>query len=279
MSRSLIIALLAVASLLPGTAAAQCGIRNTAFQAGEELNYQLYYNWKFIWVKAGTAQMKISSATYGGQEAYKCHLITRGNQRTDRYFMMRDTLESYVRLDCTPLYYRKGALEGKRYNVDEVRYSYPGNGKVVLSQRYRNHRGEVSTRSYESSVCLFDMLSMLLRARSFDASQYNTGQVIKFHMCDGDEVTQSQIVYKGKKTFTMEDSDVKYRCLVFTFVEVEGGKQKDIVTFYVTDDLNHLPVRLDLNLKFGIAKAFLTSSKGLRNRQTSIIGDNQLVGE
>ena len=41
--------------------------------------------------------------------------------------------------------------------------------------------------------------------------------------------------------------------------------------FYITDDKNHLPVRLDLNLRFGTAKAYLRSVKGERNPQTSIV--------
>ena len=36
-------------------ASAQCTFRNTAFQSGESLTYNLYYNWQFVWVKAGTA--------------------------------------------------------------------------------------------------------------------------------------------------------------------------------------------------------------------------------
>lgn len=32
---------------------AQCGIENTAFKSGEMLEYDLYFNWKFIWVKVG----------------------------------------------------------------------------------------------------------------------------------------------------------------------------------------------------------------------------------
>ena len=47
------------------------------------------------------------------------------------------------------------------------------------------------------------------------------------------------------------------------------GKEKEIVKFYITDDANHLPVRLDLNLNFGTAKAYLTGAKGLRNPQTA----------
>ena len=34
-----------------------CSFRNTAFKSGEFLSYNLYYNWKFVWVKAGTASM------------------------------------------------------------------------------------------------------------------------------------------------------------------------------------------------------------------------------
>ena len=42
-------------------------------------------------------------------------------------------------------------------------------------------------------------------------------------------------------------------------------------TFYVTDDRNHLPVRLDMHLNFGSAKAFLKSVSGYRHPQTSIV--------
>ena len=38
---------------------AQCTAENTAFSSGETLMYDLYYNWKFVWVKAGTASMNI----------------------------------------------------------------------------------------------------------------------------------------------------------------------------------------------------------------------------
>lgn len=69
----------------------------------------------------------------------------------------------------------------------------------------------------------------------------------------------------------MENTNVKYRCLVFSFVEKEKGKEKEIVTFYITDDKNHIPVRLDMNLNFGYAKAFLKGASGLRNPQTAKI--------
>ena len=36
---------------------AQCAAQNEAIQAGEELVYDLKFNWKFIWVAAGQAKM------------------------------------------------------------------------------------------------------------------------------------------------------------------------------------------------------------------------------
>ena len=53
--------------------------------------------------------------------------------------------------------------------------------------------------------------------------------------------------------------------------EYEKGKYKRIVDFYITDDENHVPVRLDMFLKFGSAKAFLIGMKGVRNPVTSIV--------
>lgn len=267
--KKLLLTFLAFFVLTLGTSA-QCPLVNSAFQAGEDLHYQLYFNWKFIWLKAGTANLNISDATYQGQKAYRCHLITRGSKRTDKFFMMRDTLLSYLTPDLVPLYFRKGALEGKRYNVDEVWYSY-SNGTTQLQQRYRNHRGEVSDRQYQSSECIYDMVSMLLRARSFDATQFKEGERLHFLMADGDDVSEETLIYRGKKKFKMEETGTVYRCLVFSFVEYEKKKEKEIVTFYVTDDANHAPVRLDLFLKFGTAKAFLTNASHLLNPQTSII--------
>ena len=43
---------------------AQCTASNTAFQGGEVLDYTLYFNWKFVWMKAGTARMEIRDTNW-----------------------------------------------------------------------------------------------------------------------------------------------------------------------------------------------------------------------
>ena len=252
------------------TSLAQCPLENKAFNAGEKLNYQLYFNWQFIWIKAGTACLDIQETTFREKPAYRASLITRGSKRTDRFFMMRDTLTGYITHDLMPLYYRKGALEGKRYYIDEATYTYP-NGKTHVSQRFVTHEGELLTNEWDGIDCVFDMVSMMMRARSFDPTDYYEGQHLTFPMADGCKVREATLIYRGRKKFKMESTGITYRCLVFSFVEYKNKKEREVVTFYVTDDLNHMPVRLDMFLRFGTAKAFLNSHTALRNPQTSII--------
>ena len=61
------------------SASAQCAAKNDAIQPGERLTYELKFNWKFIWVKAGTASYKISSSKYQGKEALRTDLLFQSN--------------------------------------------------------------------------------------------------------------------------------------------------------------------------------------------------------
>ena len=131
MKRIIITACLVCGFVISSMAQSQCGIENTAFKSGESLSYDLYFNWKFIWVKVGSASMDTKMTKFDGKDAWKSYLITRGNDKLDKYFTMRDTLLSYCNTDLSPLYFRKGAREGSRYYVDEVWYSYP-NGNCQL---------------------------------------------------------------------------------------------------------------------------------------------------
>ena len=256
------------AATLP--AQAQCPGENIAFSAGEDLSYKLYFNWKFIWVTVGSANMNIKHTEYKGKDMYRCHLITRGNKMADRLFVLRDTLISVVDDQLIPYYYRKGAQEGDRYFVDEAWYNY-ADGQSHVKLRFKSHRNENIQKEEKYKECVHDMLSMMLYARSFDASDYKVGDKILFPMVDNGKIEEQTLIYRGKKTFKTENTKTKYRCLVFSFVEYEEGEEKEVVTFYITDDKNHLPVRLDMYLRFGSAKAFLTEAKGVRNPQTSII--------
>ena len=247
---------------------AQCGIDNTAFKSGEVLEYDLKFNWKLIWFTVGTATMDTKMTKFEGKDAWRSFLITRGNNTLDKYFMMRDTLLSYCNPDLSPLYFRKGAREGSRYYVDEVWYSYPG-GNCQLKKHRIDADGEIHWKTSTYKNCIYDMMSIFLRARNFDASKLKKGEVIPMPISDARHLSNSWLSYRGKTNYKMDSTKEKFRCLVFSFWENENGKSRELIRFYVTDDQNHIPMRLDMFLNFGSAKAFLKSYKGVRSPMTS----------
>lgn len=258
-----------LALVLAAQAHAQCSFHNDAFKSGEFLTYNLYYNWQFVWVKAGSASMYTVQSRYNGQPAYRASLTTRGNDRTDQMFVLRDTLLCYSSLNMEPLYFRKGAREGKRYGVDEVFYSY-ANDKVHLRQHQITSSGEHLWANRNVSYCVYDMLNIFLRARSFNPEGWKSGHEIDFPIADGKNISPAKLRYGGKIKIKA-DNGVKYRCLKLSYLEKEDNKYKRIADFYVSDDKNHIPVRLDMFLKFGSAKAFLVSMRGLRNPVNSAV--------
>lgn len=245
------------------TSTAQCTFRNTAFKSGEFLTYNLYFNWKFVWVKVGNASMSTVESKYHGKQAYRSSLITRSSANADKFFVMRDTLLCYNSLQLEPLYFRKGAREGKRYTVDEAFFSYP-NGSMHLKQHQQKNDSSHVWKDWNRDECTFDMLSIFLRARSFNPEGWKKGKRVNFPITDGTKVIPATLEYKGKTTIKA-DNGKKYRCLQLSYMEQEKDKSyKEIVRFYVTDDSNHIPVRLDMFLRFGAAKAFLVGMKGVK---------------
>ena len=270
---SIITLMIGLLALLPSSTWAQsaCGIENKAFKANEFLTYDLYFNWKFVWIKVGSASMSTVISTRNGIPCYRTSLTTRGNNKLDNFFVMRDTLLSYCSVrDLSPVYFRKGALEGKRYYVDELWYSYPDNKSKVKMHRI-DADGEEHWQEKEYDDCIYDMMSIFLRSRNFDASNLNKNDVIPMPITDASHPTDSWLKFRGKETFKIDGTNQKFRCLVFSFFERENNKEKELIRFYVTDDLNHIPVRLDLNLSFGSAKVFLKSYQGVRSPMTSKI--------
>lgn len=248
------------------------GIINTAFQSGETAQYDLYYNWKFMWVKAGTGTISTTTSYYHGTPAYRVRILSRGSSKADKFFVLRDTLTSYMTYDLQPLFYTKTDLEQDKYRVRKVWFTYKNN-KTIVKQQYIHSSGTSTWKTEESNQSVYDMASLLMRARSLDATKLKPGDHIKFHMTDGDGMITHSLVYQGKEKIKTKNGSGTFRSLKISFMKYDNDKQKDkeIGTFYVSDDANHLPIACFLYLKFGSARIYLSGYKNLKNPFTAKI--------
>lgn len=234
-----------------------------AFKAGETLKCNLYFNWKFVWVRAGDASLIIRDTIFNGRKAMAMSLLSSTNSRADKFFKMRDTLTTVFADGVRPIYYRKASEEGKHYYLNQVWYDYSNPDSIKIDQSFRRNKEEIRTRTDKSATPVYDMMSLLAYARTLDFSNMKVGQRLSYPVATGKRIETQYLIYRGK-TVMESDKDIKYNCIIVSLVEYDKkGREHDIINFYVTDDENKLPILLDLALNFGSAKAKLTSYQGL----------------
>lgn len=239
--------------------------RKPAYKPGETLECVFYFNWKFVWVKAGGAKLIIRDTIYNGQKAQYMSLLSSTNEKADAFFRMRDTLTTIYLPgeEVRPLFYRKSSEQGKRKYLNEVCYDYLPTGKVKVSQHYARTERTPVFRTDTCDAGVYDMMSMLAYARNFDFSTIKPGQRISYPIATGRRIEEQRLIYRGKERVKANDG-LSYDCLKISLVELDDkGKEKTVVNFFVTDDENHLPILLDLALNFGTAKARLSKKSGL----------------
>lgn len=261
MRRAALLLLAVCLSCMPAMLTAQCKVRNTAFAAGESVKYDLYYDLGLIWKKVGFASLTTRNST-SQKDAYDLELMAVGNKTADAIFRLRDTLSCRISTDLVPLYYKKAAEEGKRYTIDQAWYTYNNGVTNVRQKRIRPGKDDIDT-SASDSRCIYDMLSIIARARNFDMSAFEKSPGIKLPLATGRKVEEVTLTYLGKEEIKGKDGR-KYRCLGFSIVthDDKDDEDEEILRFHVTDDGNHLPVKINFSLKIGAAVAYLKSYEG-----------------
>src|SRR5258708_35486128 len=73
-----------------------CGVRNTAFQAGETLTYKVLYKLANVYVGAGEAVFTNTLEHMSGKDVY--HIVGDGKTYSfyDKFYRGRDRYESYI---------------------------------------------------------------------------------------------------------------------------------------------------------------------------------------
>ena len=264
MKRRLLITLLTIA--IAFTAQAQkdfCGIRNISFVDGEHLYFKVWYNMGKIWVGAGEATFDAKMEQLNGRNVY--HIVGDGKtlKSYEWFYKVRDRYESFVDAQTMlPVKFIRNVNEGgfKIYN------------NVTFNQQYGQ---AVSTNGiFNTPKCVQDVLSAIYYARNIDYSKYQPGATIPFTMFLDDKVYNLYIRYVGKEKMETRYGTFNTIRIVPLLIEGTIFKGGEKMSVWVTDDNNHLPVRVDSPILVGSIKVDLMGYDKLRNPLTSLISKN-----
>lgn len=240
-----------------------CGIVNTSFKDGEKLTFKVYYNVSALWFGAGIATFSVKQEDYNGRKAY--HMTGDGKtfKSYDWFFKVRDKYESYIDAETMlPLRFIRHVEEGGYSIYNSVNFNHT-NGQAVST-----------AGTFKIPRCVQDVLSAIYYARNIEYNKYKPGDKIPFSMYLNDHVYNLYIRYLGReqiKTKYGSFNAIKIAPLLIEGTIFRGGEKMMV---WVSDDDNHIPVRVDSPILVGSIKVDLIGYEKLRNPFKSLISIN-----
>jgi len=238
-----------------------CDFKNTAFKTDEYVMMKVFYNALGMYIGAGEATFTTSLERFNGKPVY--HFIGEGKTYStfDNFFKVRDKYESFVdTANLLPYRFVRNVDEGGYKKYNNVTFNQDANTAI-------------STNGvFPVTNCIQDVVSMVYYARNIDFNKYKVNDKILFDMFLDDEVFHMYIRYMGKekiKTRYGRFNAIKIRPLLLKGTIFEGGEK---MTAWLSDDPNHLLLRVESPIAVGSIKVDMMSYKNLRYPLSAFIG-------
>jgi hypothetical protein len=225
-------------------------IDNKAFKAGEKLKFRIHYGF----IDAGTATMEIKKEIQdvGGRPCF--HIVGTGETvgAFDWFFKVRDRYESIVDTQAIiPWLFFRRVSEG----------GYSVNQNVSFNHYTDSAKSEKKTIAIEKYTQ--DLLSAFYYSRTFDVKNSKVGDIFPIDGYLDDNTLPLNVKYIGQDVVKTKVGTIKV--LGFRPMLQEGRvfKENEDMTVWVSDDDNHIPVRVQAEVLVGSIKMDLISFENI----------------
>jgi hypothetical protein len=225
---------------------------NNAYNVGEKLTFDI----KFGFVHAGQAVMSIPAVRYvNGRKTYETRVEANSASGFDWIFKVRDRYETFMDVDgIFPWRFEQHVREGnysKDYNAffdPEAMTAESSDGKTYKIPQY-----------------VHDIVSAFYYIRTLDMAHTRKGDVVHLQNFFDGKTNPLDVRVLGHQK--IETDAGTFNCVVIEPMVVEGGlfKSEGSIKIWLTDDENHMPVRMASKILIGEIVAELTKYEGVRN--------------
>ena len=237
-----------------------CGIRNNAFQNGEKIDFTIFYSVVGLYVNAGNASFTTTLEKLNNKQVY--HVVGEGtsNSNYDWICKVRDKYETYFdTATLQPYKFLRDVNEGGYKIYENVTFNQKANTAVTAKGVFKVPN------------CVQDVLSSIYYARNINFDNYKPDDKIPFNMFLDNEVYSLYIKYVGKekiKTKYGKFNAIKFKPLLVKGTIFKGGED---MTVWVSDDANHIPLRIESPIVVGTIKVDMMGYENLRYPLSSMI--------
>ncbi|MDP2385440.1 MAG: DUF3108 domain-containing protein [Bacteroidota bacterium] len=239
-----------------------------AFQSGEVLYYEVYYNWGLIWVDAGFVTFSVKDEVINNRTLY--HFIGEGSSKRnwDWFFKVRDKYESYNDTSSLhPFKYIRNSNDGGYWVYNDIMFDFKNNRAIGKLKTKKNPTFQTDTIKISNST--FDPISMIYYARTIDYEKYKPNDEIPISIILDNEVHSVKITFHGKET--IKTGLGTFKCIKFKPTLIAGTifKEGSAMTVWVTDDDNRIPIKVETPIITGTIKVYLKKASGFKYKVSS----------
>lgn len=251
---------------LLGTASSQeirCEMENTAFKAGERVDYAAYFQWGAIKIDKLRIETSITAGVYEQDSIYDITVIGVTEKTMRNFFSLQDTVNVKVKKEgLTPVYFWQHDTEKRYKATKEHFFSRTEDGMRVVAEETRDGKPAYSGKTFFKGECPMDALSLLFRVRNLDFSDAVPGQHYPFSFFSRGESVLLNIIFEKRDTVTLRNG-TSYDCFKFQLQTTEGSvfSSKEKTYIWLSNDVNRLIVHVESKLKVGYVKLDIVSAK------------------
>lgn len=230
------------------------------FVLNESLTYNIYYNWGFIWIRAGEATLTTRKVDLNGKSVIRLMMEGRTKSSFDKFYYVRDSLISYIDPESfEPIQYEKMTHEGNWNAVERYYYKKLSNGSYrVVCEVVKNGKIypiQVDT-TYNNG---FDMVATTYYFRMANPKcLFNkTDRTAYLRMNDGEYTVDVRYVKEDK--IKIRKIHGKHSSRMFKIKPVAGKVYKGdkYINLWVSDDSLRVPLYIESPISVGNVKAVL----------------------
>ncbi len=232
---------------------------NKAFTVGERLTFDI--NWGYV--NGGQAVMSIPDYKYIHDRAtYETRVEAFSSPTFDWIFKVRDRYETFLDVDGVfPWRFEQHVREG-HYAHDYDAMFDPEAQTAETSDRHE----------YKTPAYVHDIVSAFYYVRTLDLTHSRKGDVIHLENFYDGQTHPLDVRVLGHQRV---ETDVgTFECSVIEPMVVQGGlfKNEGSIKIWLTDDYNHMPVKMSSKVLIGEIEAKLVKYEGIRSPLTSKVG-------
>lgn len=231
---------------------------NSAFKEGEKLKFRAHYGI----INAAVITMSVggSKSNVNGRNCYALKVEGETLKSFDWAYKVRDKFESWLDADAlAPLRYAKTVRENKYYDEDLAVYQHDKN-------KLKATDGTLTMQAYTQ-----DIASALYYARNLDFSAATLNQSYPINIYLDNKIYNLNFTYLGKETLNTDLGKVKCIKLRPKLVVDRVFKSQNDMTVWISDDKNHIPIRVQTAIKVGSIKVDITGYENLKNNFDALV--------